>query len=115
MRHEIIELLTLFEQRAITVEELRSRIYAMFKGGVEKTLSAEEAAKLNDFFAWYLDFFNPNQLPRAGIIGRIKDCWAEFFRGEYRVSESSLRTNAEELRKMLLSVETQPAIPPNVE
>jgi hypothetical protein len=111
MRQELIELLTRFEQRAITVEELRSRIYALFKGGVEKTLLPEEATKLNDFFAWYLDMFNPNQPPRPGISGRIKDRFAQFFRGEYRVSESSLRTKAEELRKVLLSVEAQPAVP----
>lgn len=110
MRLELIELLTRFEQRAITAEELRSRIYAMFKEGVEKTLSPKEAIKLNDFFAGYLDFFNPNQPPRTGISGRIKDRYAQFFRGEYRVSEASLRTKAEELRTVLQSAETQPPV-----
>ena len=103
MRQELIELLVRFEQRAITAEELRSRIYAMFKGGIEKTLSRQEAAKLNNFFAWYLDMFNPEQQPRTGIFGRIKDRFAQIFRGEYRVGEASLRTKAAELHKVLLS------------
>ncbi len=107
MRQELIELLTRFNQSSIGADELRSRVYAMFKDGVEKSLSKEEAAVLNDFFAWYLDMYNPKLLPRAGVVGRIKDRLAQLFRGEYRVSEAALKTKAEDLRKLLLSsVET---------
>ena len=75
----------------------------MFKNGVEKNLSANETKMLNDFFAWYLDMYDAKRPPRAGILGKLKDLCAQTIRGEYRVSETAVRTKADELRKLLLS------------
>ncbi len=57
---------------------------------------------LNDFFAWYLDMYDPKLPPRTGALGRIKDRYAQIARGEYRVSETVLKAKAADLYKLLL-------------
>ncbi len=102
MRQELIDQLTRFLQGTISAAELQSQLIGALKKDLKKSLSANEAKMLNDFFAWYLDMYDAKRPPRAGILGRIQDRYAQLLHGEYRVSEADVRRKAEELRKLLL-------------
>ena len=102
MRQELVEWLTQFGQGAITAAGLHSHIDEMLKSGrLRKDLSPDEAKAVNDFFAWYLDFYDPNRPPRPGLVGKLRDTLGQF-KGDYRVSEAALRRRAEQLRQLLM-------------
>ena len=101
MKEHLIDLLTRFNERSVDFFEFRSRLNAMLREGVKKSLSSEESRVFKDFVAWYLDIYDPQRPPRLGLTGKLRDMIGQL-KGDYRVSETALRAKAEELRQVLL-------------
>ena len=100
MKEHLIDLLTRFNEHSMDFFEFRSRLNAMLREGVKKSLSPEESEVFKDFVAWHLDIYDPQRPPRPGLAGKLRDMIGQL-RGDYRVSETALRTKAEELRQVL--------------
>jgi len=74
-------------------------VVQLLKQGAGQTLSEPQRKKLNDMK--YADAFDADLQPRAGLIGRIMDCWDQAIHGESRVPLEEVREKASELAQSL--------------
>ncbi len=78
------------------------KIISLLKeGDVREELSDMERKAFNNFTTWYADMYQQDKQPRSGLVGHLKDIWAQIFHGEYRVSLADLKKKARELVNML--------------
>ena len=100
-RQELIEILAGFEKDEMSISELRARVLAIIRASPKQYLAEDEVRALRDFFAWYLDKYDPALQPRSGFLGRMKDLLDQVLRGEYRISEAALKNKGNELIDLL--------------
>lgn len=96
-RESLLRILRDLLDGRISVEAMRHQIEPLLKQGLRDSLSKEESKLFYDFVAWYSDQYDPKKPPRSGLIGKTRDGWAQIFRGEYRVSEADIKSQAKEI------------------
>lgn len=101
MRERLETLLKDFAARRIQIFELHSKLEALIKAGVANELSREESKAVRNLFDWGLDMYDPNEQPRCGIVGKLRDLWDQVFNGTYRVSEDEIRRMCDHLFALL--------------
>lgn len=98
---ELSAWLTDFLEGRFTVEQLQWRLEKFIKEGHRSTLSLKHRKIIGEFFDWYVDMYDSRLLPRPGIVGHLRDTWAQIIRGEYRVSLQDVRRKAQEVQASL--------------
>lgn len=101
MRERLKTLLKDFDSGRIQIDDLYSDLENLLKAGLHNELSKEESKAVRNIFDWGLDMYDPNEQPRCGFAGRLRDLWDQAFHGTYRVSEDEIRRMCNRLMAIL--------------